>query len=86
MKTKAQQLKITEFPFIIKDKNGNKIYSEDSNGYWIKREFDEKNNQTYYENSTGLSKDSNGYWNYVATKQKLKINKMKTKAQQSNVL
>jgi len=54
MKTTAQQLNITEFPFIIKDENGNKIYSEDSNGYWIKREFDEKNNQTYYENSNGL--------------------------------
>jgi len=32
-KTIAQQLKITEFPFIIKDKNGNQIYYEDSIGY-----------------------------------------------------
>jgi len=55
MKTIAQQLNITEFPFIIKDKNGNKIYSEDSCGYWYKREFDKNKNEIYFENS-------NGYW------------------------
>ena len=32
MKTIAQQLNVTEFPFEIKDKNGNRIYSEDSFG------------------------------------------------------
>ena len=30
MKTIAQQLNIKEFPFRIKDKNGNQIYFEDS--------------------------------------------------------
>ncbi len=35
MKTIAQQLKITDFPFRIKDKNNNQIYFEDSNGYII---------------------------------------------------
>ena len=30
MKTIAQQLNVTDFPFEIKDKNGNQIYFEDS--------------------------------------------------------
>ena len=33
MKTIAQQLNVTEFPFTIKDKNGNVIYCENSDGY-----------------------------------------------------
>jgi len=53
--TIAQQLKITEFPFIIKDSKGNEIYFERSNGYWVKREFDSNGNQIYYY-------DSDGYW------------------------
>ena len=32
MKTIAQQLKVKEFPFIIKDSNGNVIYYENSDG------------------------------------------------------
>jgi len=55
MKTIAQQLNITEFPFEIKDKNGYQTYFEDSTGYWYKREFDSNSNRTYYE-------DSYGYW------------------------
>jgi len=55
MKTIAQQLNIIEFPFKIKDKNLNRIYFEDSNGYWHKSEYDENNNEIYYE-------DSNGSW------------------------
>jgi hypothetical protein len=39
MKTIAQQLNITEFPFKINDKNGNEIYLEHSYGYWYKKEF-----------------------------------------------
>jgi hypothetical protein len=64
MKTIAQQLNVTEFPFIIKDKRGNRIYFEESDGYWHKREYDSNNNQIYYEDSDGFwSKyeyDSNG--------------------------
>jgi len=56
MKTIAQQLSITEFPFEIRDKNNNEIYHEDSDGYWYKSEYDENNNRIYFENS-------NGYWN-----------------------
>ena len=55
MKTIAQQLNVTEFPFEIKDKNGNLTYVENSNGYWYKKEFDSNGNEIYYE-------DSNGYW------------------------
>ena len=64
MKTIAQQLGIKEFPFRIKDKNGNKIYSENPDGTWIKREFDSNGKQIYYETSSGYwmiwEWDSNG--------------------------
>ena len=53
--TIAQQLKIKEFPFEIKDKNGKEIYNERSNGYWWKREYDANGNKIYYE-------DSDGFW------------------------
>ena len=53
MKTIAQQLNIKEFPFIIKDKTGNEIYFENSNGYWYKNEFDSSGNEIYSENSKG---------------------------------
>ena len=53
--TIAQFLKVKAFPFIIKDAQGNKIYFEDSDGYWSKREYDDQGNRIYCENS-------NGYW------------------------
>lgn len=74
--TIAQQLKITEFPFEIKDKNGNEIYFEDSIGFWRKNEYDTNGNWIYHEDSDSFwSKreydangneiyyaNSNGYW------------------------
>jgi len=51
--TIAQQLKIKDFPFEIKDSNGKVIYLEDSNGYWSKHEYDANGNQIYWENSNG---------------------------------
>ena len=67
--TIAKQLKIKEFPFIIKDSKGKQIYYENSDGYWAKREFDSKGNQIYLEKSGGYwvkyEYDSNGnviYW------------------------
>ena len=54
-KTIAQQLNITEFPLIINDKHGNKIYHEDSDGYWNKKEYDSEGRELYFENS-------GGYW------------------------
>ena len=69
MKTIAQQLNVKQFPFEIKDNNGKVIYSEDSNGWWYKNEYDSNGNKIYYENSTGYWEkseyDSNGnliYW------------------------
>jgi uncharacterized protein RhaS with RHS repeats len=55
MKTIAQQLNVTDFPFEIKDKNGKVIYYEDSNGLWWKREYDSNGKVIYCE-------DSNGWW------------------------
>jgi hypothetical protein len=76
MKTIAQQLNVKVFPFVIKDKNGNQIYYEDSNGYWSKWEYDSNGNQIYFEDSYGYwykkeydtkgneiyFENSNGYW------------------------
>jgi hypothetical protein len=55
--TIAQQLKIKDFPFVIKDKDGNEIYWETSDGYWNKREYDANGKQIYSENSNGVIKD-----------------------------
>ena len=55
--TIAQQIKWdfkTNGKLTIKDKNGNRIYYENSFG-WVKREYDSQGNEIYYENS-------NGYW------------------------
>jgi len=53
--TIAQFLKVKDFPFVIKDKNGNEIYREYSDGFWIKHEYNDKGNQIYCE-------DSDGFW------------------------
>ena len=55
MKTIAQQLNVTAFPFRINDKDGSQIYGEDSDGFWWKREFDANGNQIYFEYSDGVS-------------------------------
>ena len=39
----------------VYDINGNKIYFENSNGYWDKYEYDTNGNNIYYE-------DNDGYW------------------------
>ena len=73
--TIAQQLSIKEFPFRINDKDGKRIYYEDS-GFWTKREYDAQGNIIRYEESTGYwskreydaqsnqirFEDSIGYW------------------------
>ena len=41
--------------FMLYDNNGNKIYHETSDGYWIKRKYNKNNNRIYYKNS-------DGYW------------------------
>ena len=60
----AQFLKVKDFPFEIKDKNGNDIYFENSDGFWSKYEYDSNGNEIYFENSDGYwgksEFDSNG--------------------------
>ena len=51
--TIAQFLKIKDFPFTIKNENGNEIYYETSYGYWHRYEYNSNGNQIYYEDSTG---------------------------------
>lgn len=53
MKTIAQQLNVTDFPFKIKDKQGNEIYFENSEGFWAKYEYDSVGKRIYYEDSDG---------------------------------
>ena len=56
--TIAQQIKWnfeTNGNLVIQDKNGKEIYLEDSDGVWVKLEYDSKDNCIYFENS-------NGYW------------------------
>ncbi len=54
MKTISQQLNIKDFPFEIKDKNGNVLYYENSYGFWVKREYNKNGKQIYSENSDGF--------------------------------
>ena len=56
MKTIAQQIKWdfkTNGDLEIKDKNGNRIYWENSNRDWAKWEYDSQSNEIYFENSYG---------------------------------
>ena len=58
MKTIAEQIKWdfkTNGELEIKDKNGNLIYWEDSDGWWVKREYDSQGDEIYLE-------ESDGYW------------------------
>jgi hypothetical protein len=56
MKTIAEQLNITEFPFEIMNKNNNLIYYENKAG-WFRTEFDKNGDQIYFQNSYGLIED-----------------------------
>ena len=53
--TIAQFLKVKTFPFKINDENGKEIYSEYSNGYWLRSEYNSNGKNIYFENS-------DGYW------------------------
>jgi len=41
----------------VYDTNDNQIYSEYSDGYWVKREYDDNGNLIYYEDSNGYIED-----------------------------
>ena len=51
--TIAQQLKVKDFPFVVRDSKDNQIYWEGSDGFWCKSEYDVKGNEIYYETSLG---------------------------------
>jgi len=54
MKKLSTLFNVTEFPFVLYDKNGNITYHEDSDEYWYRREYDSNGNETYFENSNKL--------------------------------
>jgi hypothetical protein len=54
MKTIAQELNITDFPFQIEDSKGKLIYTEEHDNYWLKSHYDDKGVLIYYENSEGI--------------------------------
>ena len=56
--TIAQQLNITTFPFEIKDNEGRKIYREESDGCWVKFEYDQNGNEIYCEDNYGIIRDN----------------------------
>jgi hypothetical protein len=51
--TKAQQLRIKDFPYEEKDERERTTYWENEFGYWIKIGYDLKGNKVYHENSNG---------------------------------
>ena len=58
MKTIAQQINWdfeANGSLVIRNKNGNQIYYENSDGFWVKREYDSEGKEICYENS-------DGYW------------------------
>jgi len=38
--------------------NIKRVYWENSNGFWVKNEFDSNNNEIYYEDSNGIIDDN----------------------------
>jgi len=53
MKTKAQELGITTFPYREFDDNGNESYTEYSDGTWFKTEYDKNGHESYIECDNG---------------------------------
>tara|TARA_R110002020_G_scaffold173181_2_gene363936 strand:- start:304 stop:486 length:183 start_codon:yes stop_codon:yes gene_type:complete len=53
MKTKAQELGITEFPYEEFDENGNLTYFERRYGDWYKWGHDGNDNEIYWEDNYG---------------------------------
>jgi len=48
-----QPIRVLGVLYVIYDEYGYVIYSENSNGYWYKKEYDENRNVIYYEDSSG---------------------------------
>lgn len=54
MKTIAQQLKIKDFPFEIKDKDGNTLYYENCDNDWSRYKYGSDSQEIHFENSNGF--------------------------------
>jgi len=67
-KTKAQELGITEFPYREYDSDGNEIYWENKDGYWLKKEYDNLKTVIYQEDY----KRSIGGWTSREREDKIK--------------
>jgi len=69
--TIAQELQVKEFPFVIRDSKGNKIYWENSAGLWYKYEYNSMQHETRWESSSGYWEsreyDSKGLCVYFET-------------------
>ena len=97
MKLKGIELKGTyevEFDdmwFEVYDDKDNRIYYEDSDGYWTKNEYDERDNLIYYEDSAGNIVDNrvkeltvDDIEKLLGYKIKVKIDEMKQRSQKMN--
>ena len=62
-----QPVCVVEYSTHVFDYNGNEIYSEEPNGYWIISEYDENNNRTYLGYSDGfwIKRELNEYGNQI---------------------
>ena len=47
------RLVVVEDCFEVYDNKDDKVYYEDNDGFWSKREYDNQGNEIYYENSRG---------------------------------
>jgi hypothetical protein len=50
----AKQLKVTDFPFTIKDKKNKQLYYENIENRWTLYQYDQHGNQTYYTTHDGF--------------------------------
>ena len=58
MKKLSTLFNVTDYPFVLYDKNGNRIYFEYSDKFWVRYEYDSNGNVTYSENSEGAVHDT----------------------------
>lgn len=74
-----------KYPIKLFDQNGNEIYSENSNGYWEKYEYNSNGNLVYYEDSFGEIFDDHPKteltMDEIAKKFDIPINQLKIKKQ-----
>jgi hypothetical protein len=82
-RTVAQRLDIKDFPFHIKNSDGELIYFENSDNYWERYVRDDKNRVLYHEKSNGYkehyNRDSEGNILFYLNSNGMIIDNEKTK-------